>query len=70
MSTVYVLDTNIVSAVIRATSPARENFFEAIRSDASFLLCPIVYFEMHRGLVKKNATSQLRAFNRLISIWQ
>lgn len=46
------------------------NFFNAISEEATILLCPVVYFEMQRGLEQRNATGQLRAFNRLITTWQ
>lgn len=63
----YVLDADIVSLVL-AKDPCTVARLEcAFAQNASVLLCPVVFYELTRGLIKKNATRKLQDFEKLAS---
>jgi len=55
-----VLDTNIVSAVLRRHRAAHGRFREETRAGSLLYLCPVVYFEVLRGLRHRDAHGQER----------
>lgn len=59
----YVLDTSIVSRIMREEPTVLMRFDEALRADAKFILCPIVLYEIKRGLLKAGAFRQIGEFN-------
>lgn len=63
----YVLDTNIISALLQGTPSVGERFGYAMNQRATFLLCPFVWYEMQRWLLRRRATRQLRQFDLLIA---
>jgi tRNA(fMet)-specific endonuclease VapC len=63
----YILDTNIISALLKKNSAIATQMDSAVRSNAEFLLCPVVYFEIRRGLLHLSAPRQLRLFDELVS---
>lgn len=71
--TSYVLDTNIVSAFVRRrdqTLIARMN--SAIKPEDQLLGCPVVWYEVRRGLLARDAKLQMRVFERVFArfSWQ
>ena len=65
----YSLDTDIVTKLLKK-HPANQRVVARFRDEISrnslFVICPIVYYEIRRELVFKDARIQLRAFERLI----
>lgn len=70
--TVYVLDTNIVSLILRRDPMAIARFSESAVPENIFIGCPLVWFEIRRGLLKRDAKQQLARFEMLFSTfhWQ
>jgi tRNA(fMet)-specific endonuclease VapC len=62
-----VLDTNIVSAILRRHEGVRARLKEELRENSIVHLCPVVYFEVLRGLRHKDAHGQERRFHALAS---
>jgi tRNA(fMet)-specific endonuclease VapC len=54
----YVLDTNIVTALLRNETKTIEYTARAAAANAEFLLCPVVFYEALRGLLHRNAQKQ------------
>ena len=65
MGMTYLLDTNIVTAIVKKNQRVN-NKLEEVRflGQEVFISC-ITYYEVKRGLLYANATSQLSAFNGL-----
>ncbi len=68
----YVLDTNIVSLILRENPGVIQNFEVRSPPDNIFLGCPIVYYEIRRGMLAKSARQQLGRFENLFALfkWQ
>ena len=62
---IYVLDTNVVSGLSRNVSIVVANHDQKLQQGHSLVLCSPVYYESLRGLLKKNATSQIAGLNAL-----
>lgn len=54
-----------MSALLRRVSPVPERYRQALRSNVEFLICPLVYYEVRRGLEKIRAQQQLIFFEQL-----
>ncbi len=68
--TTYVLDTNIVSQILRQNSDVVQRFNNAATSANQFLGCPMVWFESRRGLLAKDAKLQNRHLDQMFSRFQ
>ena len=62
---IYVLDTNVISDLSRNVSIVVANHDQKLQQGHSLVLCSPVYYESLRGLLKKNATSQIAGLNAL-----
>lgn len=62
MATRYVLDTNVFAAILRGEPTTTQRVSSALTAGSEFLLCPIVFFEVYRGLLHRDAKKQLRFF--------
>jgi tRNA(fMet)-specific endonuclease VapC len=60
-SPTYVLDTNTLSDVLRRNETVVAHFADALKRNALFILCPVVFYEVYRGLLHKGATRQIAA---------
>ena len=61
----YLLDTNIVSAILKNNQIIKRKLEEVrLRGQEVFISC-ITYYEIKRGLLAVNATRQLAEFARL-----
>lgn len=54
----FVLDTNIISAVLRRDAVVRSRLVAETVNGAQLYLCPVVYFEVLRGLRHRDAHGQ------------
>jgi len=62
MTTRYVLDTNIITALLRRDPQLVQQAARAAESGADLLLCPVVFYEILRGLLHRDAKKQLQQF--------
>jgi tRNA(fMet)-specific endonuclease VapC len=71
MST-YVFDTNIVSLLLRRDTDVTQKMQATITASDTILGCPVVWYEIRRGLLVKDARTQMKHFEQLfnIFIWQ
>ncbi|MBP0027375.1 PIN domain-containing protein [Roseofilum sp. Guam] len=71
MTISYLLDTNIVSLIMRQDAIIIQNFGLYRAQNQNLLMCGVTYFEIRRGLLVKNATGQMRkseAFMKIVPI--
>jgi tRNA(fMet)-specific endonuclease VapC len=66
----WVLDTNIISYLLRGDSRVRDAFV-AVRDapDTSFILSPVVDYEIRRYLLLKGASRNLAQYEALTATW-
>ncbi|MEH1815041.1 MAG: PIN domain-containing protein [Nostoc sp.] len=60
----YLLDTNIVSYILRINATVGSKLRDANRSGQEVFISCITYYEVKRGLLYANATRQLGDFNQ------
>ena len=61
---IYALDSNIISSVINADTDTINRYLK-IRQENEFIIPPIVYYEIERGLLAKNLLVKRRNFIEL-----
>lgn len=62
----YLLDTNIVSYILKRNATVDKKLLEVnSRGEEVFISC-ITYYEVKRGLLAVNATKQLAEFNQFV----
>ena len=62
----YVVDTNIWIELLRKNAQVRERLEQAREADDVIIVCPIVYYELLRGLEKRE---DLRSIGFIKSLW-
>jgi predicted nucleic acid-binding protein len=69
---IYVLDTNIVSALLSRNPIVTARLDATATPQNTFLACPMVWHEIQRGLLAKGAKIQMRLFEILFDqfVWQ
>ncbi|MEH1817536.1 MAG: type II toxin-antitoxin system VapC family toxin [Nostoc sp.] len=60
----YLLDTNIVSYILKRNTTVSSKLRDANRSGEEVFISCITYYEVKRGLLYANATRQLGDFNQ------
>ncbi|MBW4683709.1 MAG: type II toxin-antitoxin system VapC family toxin [Komarekiella atlantica HA4396-MV6] len=60
----YLLDTNVVSYILRINTTVGKKLRDANRSGQEVFISCITYYEVKRGLLYANATRQLAEFNQ------
>ena len=63
----YLLDTNIVSEILRNNEVVQKNFRRVLQEGSTVYLCSIVYYEIVRGLKSAKKFQVLKKFNKLSS---
>lgn len=63
---IYILDTNVITDRMKVIEPVASRFTKAVAAGHEVYLCQPVYYEVLRGLLKVNATSQLQFFQTVI----
>jgi tRNA(fMet)-specific endonuclease VapC len=61
----YVLDTNIITAILKGNEKVKKRTQEVIVEGEEILINAISYYEIKRGLLAANATAQLGRFTLL-----
>jgi predicted nucleic acid-binding protein len=65
---IYALDSNIISYLLKKDKQVEQKFKEAVDNGHEYIIPPMVYYEIKRWLVHKNAKEQLSRFNNLYSV--
>jgi predicted nucleic acid-binding protein len=63
----YVFDTNVITAILRREPMTIGRLQAALRADAELIICPVVFYEVYRGLLYKDARKQLAFFLRYVA---
>ena len=66
----YLLDTNIVSYILKRNVIVEQKFREVRRLKQDVFISCITYYEVKRGLLAINATRQLAEFNKFCQIYK
>ena len=66
----FVLDTNILSQILRRNAPALARLREAADHDDDLFMCPVVFYELSRGLSYRGADRQLEDLNAFVRTLQ
>lgn len=62
----YLLDTDILSYVLKKNDSVISKLQNALRENAEILICPVVFYELMRGLYHRNMTREIKFLNMLI----
>jgi len=65
----YVLDTNIITAILKGNEEVKKRAQEVIVEGEEIFINGISYYEIKRGLLAANATAQLNKFGLLCKIF-
>ena len=60
--TTYALDTNIISYFLRGDQAIQGKFREALANGDTFIIPPIVYYEIRRGFLLNSAPAKEKTF--------
>ena len=63
----YSLDTNTISHILRKDRLTVQKFRAAYAADNEFLLCPIVYYELKRGFLRRDARNQISEMEEIVA---
>ncbi|MEH2049396.1 PIN domain-containing protein [Nostoc sp.] len=66
----YLLDTNIVSYILKRNVIIDQKFREVLRLKQDVFISCITYYEVKRGLLAINATRQLVEFNKFCQVYK
>jgi tRNA(fMet)-specific endonuclease VapC len=66
----YLLDTNIVTAILRSDPCVMANLREVANANDRVLFSVAVYYEIKRGLLKHDALHRLARFEELVRHWE
>jgi tRNA(fMet)-specific endonuclease VapC len=66
----YLLDTNIVSYILRRNATVSRKLRDANRLGQEVFISCITYYEVKRGLLYANATKQLAEFNQFYTKYE
>lgn len=61
----FVLDSDTLTYILQRRDDVLGRFEEAVRARAQIYFCPMVYYEVRRGLIHRGAQAQLRKFDSL-----
>ena len=62
---IYALDSNIISYMLKKDKGVIQHFDNTVKDTDSYAIPPIVYYEVKRWLVHRNATAMLERFSSL-----
>ncbi|MBM3131363.1 MAG: type II toxin-antitoxin system VapC family toxin [Chloroflexi bacterium] len=65
--TAYLLDTNIISALLKKQDAAESRLRETVATKELVFLSAVVHYEAKRGLLKRDAKNQMQALERLVA---
>ena len=59
---IYALDSNIISHILRNEESILKRYKQELIQDREFIIPPIVFYEIQRGLLAKNMLNRLKNF--------
>jgi predicted nucleic acid-binding protein len=62
---IYALDTNIVSYILKEDTDVMARYNQTFASGSYFVIPPVVFYEIQRGLLAKNMKKKLTQFSML-----
>jgi len=62
----YLLDTNIVTAILKKDHQVINRLQAKLATNAHVRISAVVYYEIRRGLLKRNAVHQLAVFEEMV----
>ncbi|MCL2253471.1 MAG: PIN domain-containing protein [Lachnospiraceae bacterium] len=62
---IYALDSNIISYMLKNDKSVNRHFENTIKDTDSYVIPPIVFYEVKRWLMIRNATTQYKRFTAL-----
>ncbi len=71
MSRTLLLDTTVFSSLLRKTPETQERFLAELQAGSTVLVSPVVYYELRRGLLKRDALRLLAFLDTLVTtlVW-
>jgi predicted nucleic acid-binding protein len=63
----YSLDTNTLNHILRKDRQIEQRFRAVFAADHELLMCPVVYYELKRGLLQKDARKQMATMERIVA---
>jgi len=69
----YLLDTNIISAILKRNEDGarlNDKIKSILKANDDILFCPVVFYEIIRGLYHKKADKQLAFFERIAGCFE
>jgi tRNA(fMet)-specific endonuclease VapC len=67
MTATYLLSANFVTAILKKDPQATDLLRAELAANARILISAVTYYEIKRGLLKRDATRQLAAFEEMVS---
>jgi predicted nucleic acid-binding protein len=65
---VFALDTNIISYLLKDDQTVLEHYRKELSNGNEYIIPPISYYEIKRGLLLRNALKKADAFDRLCDV--
>lgn len=62
----YLLDTNVVTAILKKEPSVADKLRNALNSDSEVLICSVVYYEIKRGFLYQDAKRQMGSFEAFV----
>lgn len=66
----YVFDANIVTFLLKKDPITSQRLQHQLQPQDTLIGCPLVWFEIRRGLLEKNAPAQLKRLKHLFGLMQ
>ncbi len=66
----YVLDSNIVTGILKKDARVVSRLRQALAANDLIVLSPVVFYEVKRGLLKKDARKQMGFFETIANTFQ
>jgi predicted nucleic acid-binding protein len=63
----YSLDTNTLSHLLHKNQQVAQKYRAVYAADHEFLICPVVYFELKRGLLRKDAKKKMSDMEEIVA---
>lgn len=62
----YLLDSNIISDILAKDPLVTARLEQSFQHDDILILCPVVFFEIRRGFLRRTAVAKAQEFERLM----
>lgn len=70
MTNTYLLDTNVVTAILRGDPGVSAHLRARVNENARILFSVLVYYEIKRGLLRRDTWHRLAVFEELVRHWE